>query len=200
MPQLAPENSSTQTKLCPVVGAHGTGKSTLLRALAQSSLGSQIAIGQEIPRLICDAAERPDYYQRANNTFAKQIHLLFEQLATEVDYQLTKQRIVVLDRSLIDHFAYTKVLFERELQETCLGAIIKNRLSKLCPRYATIFYIPIEVPLIADGTREGDDEFQRAVDREISSLLSELFPNYIDVAGTVEARLAIISKHLAVHA
>lgn len=183
-------------KLCPVVGAHGTGKSTLLRRLGDSPLGSRIPIGKEIPRLIGDAAGRNDFYQRGQNTLAKQIHLLFEQLATEMEYERSCDPVVVLDRSLLDHFAYTQVLFGQELAETRLGKIVDDRLTKLVPRYAKVFYIPIEVPLVGDGMREDDREFQCVMDRAIVGLLGKHYPNFVTLTGSVETRFATLAQHL----
>jgi thymidylate kinase len=166
--------SSTQTQLVKLtfVGAHGTGKTTLVNALAEriESLGIKCSVTPEVPRIICESADDATYFRRGKNSLSKQILLLVGQPIYEVA-AINGASILLCDRAILDHWAYTRHLFMKELKEQEALSPLSNLIAKHCQSYDFIFYVPIEFAPLDDGTREGDQDFQKAIDQEIRELL-----------------------------
>lgn len=104
------------------------------------------------------------------------------------------------DRSLIDVMAYAGWVLDNQphrkenaLWEQCeelAGPHIRTN-------YSHVFYLPIEFPIVPDGLRPEDPEFQKEIDVRIVSLLETHGLTYETVAGTVEERLEKIESRLS---
>jgi nicotinamide riboside kinase len=191
--------SSAQTQLVKVtfVGAHGTGKTTLVNALAEriETLGIKCSVTPEVPRIICESAEDATYFRRGKNSLSKQILLLVGQPIYEVA-AINGASILLCDRAILDHWAYTRHLFMKELKEQEALSPLSNLIAKHCQSYDFIFYVPIEFAPLDDGTREGDQDFQKAIDQEIRELLKTFGLTYHTISGTVPERAAQVMKVL----
>src|SRR5437764_4674972 len=99
-----------------LIGAHGTGKTTLLRALLERlpSLHIRAAGLPEAPREIIKRANDPEFFRRGNNTGHRQMLILLVHLIQELDVH-PETDLVISDRSLLDHWAYARHLFHEEL-------------------------------------------------------------------------------------
>jgi nicotinamide riboside kinase len=181
-----------------LVGAHGTGKTTLVEALAErlGSIGIQCSLTPEVPRIICESADDATYFRRGNNSLSKQILLLVGQPIYEVAAAASGASVLLCDRSILDHWAYTKHLFMKELEEEGAVPPLDNLIAKHCHSYDFIFYVPIEFAPLDDGTREGDEDFQNAIDEEIRELLKLYELTYHTVNGTVPERVAQVMSVL----
>ena len=62
--------------------------------------------------------------------------------------------------------------------------------------YSHVVYLPIEFPIVLDGLRPDDPQFQREIDRRIVSLLETHGVTYQTISGSVEERLKQIDRHL----
>lgn len=180
-----------------LTGAHGTGKTTLIRQLPSilSSLG-KINICREAPRLIIDLVKDAEYFRRGNNTPQRQA-LIFAQHLLEERQQINGADVIITDRTLVDHLAYTSVLFP-EFLNTSEYKVYKYLAITSLTSYDLLCKLPIEFPVEDDGVREGAVEFQREIDRAIDNLYAEadIAPNVI--SGSVDARLSEIQR-LALH-
>jgi thymidylate kinase len=180
------------------VGAHGTGKTTLsdevIDRLADSDLSVQTT--PEVPRVICESAGDPEFFRRSKNTLVKQMTLLVGQPVYEADGSRNSD-LLVCDRSILDHWSYTLHFYEEELGKSAIGQSLDALVKKRCSTYEQIFYLPIEFPVEADGTREEDSEFQSAIDSEIRSLLERYDLNFATVSGSVEERTEEVLAQLS---
>jgi nicotinamide riboside kinase len=180
------------------VGAHGTGKTTLVEALGEllDSLGIKSSITPEVPRIICESAGDATYFRRGNNSLSKQILLLVGQPIYEVAAAAGGASVLLCDRSILDHWAYTRHLFMKELEDEDALPPLNNLIAKHCQSYNFIFYVPIEFAPLDDGTREGDLDFQMAIDEEIRGLLKLYELTYHTINGTVPERVAQVMSEL----
>lgn len=173
-----------------LIGAHGTGKTTLAnRALADltNMLGNvSVALCPEIPRIICTAVGDSEYLRRENNSLEKQLTLLIGQESYEAVLQ-AQNDVLICDRSVLDHWAYTLNLFgstmQRGIRET-IGLFVRLHMST----YDRVGYVPIEFAPADDGTREADGDFQNKVDEIIVELLAEHEIPYETYRGSVDSR------------
>jgi hypothetical protein len=90
----------------------------------------------------------------------------------------------------LDNIVYANYLFSDERILTLIQEIVLSNLS-----YTHYFYVPIEFAIEADG-RSLDVDFQKKVDLDYLNLLNELNIDYVEVCGSVENRLGLISETL----
>lgn len=180
------------------VGAHGTGKTTLVNALREhmTSLGIMCSITPEVPRIVCENAGDRTFFRRGNNSLLKQAVLLVGQPVYEGDTSAGDESILLCDRAILDHWAYTRHSFMQELESQNVLRPLDSIVAKHCRSYNFIFYVPIEFAPQDDGTRESDREFQRAIDEEIRELLKTYKLAYHIINGTVPERVAQVMSVL----
>jgi nicotinamide riboside kinase len=96
------------------------------------------------------------------------------------------------DRSLIDVMTYAGWVLDNQprrketaLWEQCV-AIAQHHLRS---QYTHVFYLPIEFPIVADGLRPMDPEFQKEIDGRMLRLLALHDVAYETLRGPVEERL-----------
>lgn len=181
-----------------LVGAHGVGKTTLLEAVG-AHLQTESVLNRlmpEIPRMICDAVGDPAFFRRGKNTLLKQMAIIIGQLVVE-HQPPNASGLLLCDRTVVDHWAYTRTLFRSELDALPVVIAYEDMLRRHCSSYDRVFYIPIEFAPKDDGTRESDPVFQQEIDSEILRLLSSWGMPFISISGSVEARMGVMLKHLA---
>lgn len=173
-----------------VVGTHGVGKTTLAQAFVQRLAGENISceLAPEMPRVICNLANDNGFFRQGNNTVLKQILLIYSQAQIEFQKSQGRADIIICDRSILDHWAYTKYFFADALKRDGVLHLYEHFISEFCRTYTKLFYIPIEFPLTDDGVREGDEEFQKAIDKIIFDLLNNYSLPYFVVRGSVQKR------------
>lgn len=174
------------------VGSHGTGKTTLVSCLQDHLTQCNIksCITPEIPRIICDINNDQEFFQRHKNTIVKQLLLLVGQPIYELESYDSGYTVVLCDRALLDHWAYTRYLFRETLKSDNAIEIVDEFVTRYCQSYDYIFYLPIEFKPIADGIREGDSDFQKNIDEEIKELLTKLSIKHHTLTGTVSERVS----------
>lgn len=173
-----------------LVGSHGTGKSTLLTALSERLVcdGLSVTILEEIPRSICNRVGSNSYFQRSHNSCVRQLMLLFAQVVEEntntstADYFLT-------DRSVVDHWVYTRLLFQKDIENHELDKLLPHWIFKYLATYNLVLHLPVEFGPANDGVREDDFEFQTHVGDSILQFLQESGVYFVTVRGSVESRI-----------
>jgi nicotinamide riboside kinase len=184
-----------------LTGAHGVGKTTLAnelcRRLDSSSLGS-VSMTPEVPRVICSFANDPTFFRRGKNNSLKQALLLYGQLQYEQFSSPKTNGVLICDRSVLDHWAYTKYFFADEFTSAGVLDLFEALVASYCQSYDRLFYVPIEFPPVDDGTRESDAAFQSAIDFTISAFLETHKIPHIRVAGTVTGRFSSVEAELKV--
>jgi len=174
-----------------LVGAHGVGKTTLINSLRAHYIEEgliSIHTTPEIPREICERAGDPEFFRRGVNEPLRQALILFGQ-ATEDRTVISKSEgLLISDRSVIDHWAYTTCLFEAEFKAASVFEHFEKMVVDYSKCYDALFYIGIEFPPRDDGTRESDADFQLDIDRRIRATLKRSAFSYTTLKGSVEER------------
>ncbi len=104
----------------------------------------------------------------------------------------------VADRSLYDVLAYADWVMENQT-----GQRKENHLwyesreiatLDLRSRYDHVFYLPVEFPIVLDGLRPDNPEFQGDIDRRIVELLKGADVAFTTLTGPVEERQAEVRQ------
>lgn len=175
-----------------VVGTHGTGKTTLCTELGQRlrSQGLSVTELEEVPRRICLQQHDSNFFKRSNNNVLRQLTLLVAQLIEEEFAMQKPTRVVICDRSLLDHWAYSLQLFRSDLVAAGVDEVVQSKVAKHCLTYNLVLYLPPEIDFNGDDVRENDTEFRSHVDDRLKSLLESLSINYHTISGTLDDRAA----------
>lgn len=170
-----------------LTGAHGTGKTTLSgRVAALMSHGRTVGHTPEIPRLFIEEIGDKTIFQRGNNSFARQAMIMARQIETEAMLERSAE-VLICDRTLVDHWAYTEVLFPDEVA-SLEGQAWKRMVGRWVASYDLIYRLPIEFAMENDGVREADENFRVAIDERIVALYSEFGRSVPIIKGSLEAR------------
>lgn len=166
-----------------LIGSHGVGKSTLLKA-----------VSEKYPEYyVTDGFSRPVYRIAKQLDFSEQEkQIVINELSTWAYQNYLTHKNVISTRSIIDCIIYTQILNpEVEVSDMIeLFQETKNQVEKF-------FYIPIEFGYIYDPERLNED-----LQKKIDLLFREFMVNYIPkdkvviLKGTVDQRLELISYYL----
>ena len=160
------------------VGAHGTGKSTILEAL-KNKLDIPVIEGNSRKYIKNYEVDRNDIIQ----------NLVAEDLYTQIYKKILSNQNAIFSRSPVDTFSYSIVNnLSPYMQE-----LWKERIKDLSQNIV-YFYTPIEFDLIDDGVRGSDREHQNEVDLTMSNTLKELSLRFHVVIGTADNRLKTVEE------
>lgn len=169
-----------------LTGAQGTGKTTLMNALANDGIKTlSIAREQAINEGWSSITGSSQDYQK---TLYK---ILYKALSNKNDY--------ISDRGLSCVAAYT---FDGVLE----GKITKDVADKQYLKFQKfhkenpdilLVYLPIEFPLESDGVRDDDIKNQKKIDFLIKNILDTSGVKYITATGSIEERVKKIEEALA---
>lgn len=167
-----------------MTGTHGTGKTTLARALAErlkmpliTDCARQVARGMGIEHVSSITADKT----RARKFQWSVVH---ELMRAECNYPAG----FVSDRSMLDCLAYWEAYHLGESTGyTCLC---------LHHHYDLLVYVLPEIPCADDGFRSTDERLRREVDVIIRGLLEYTKTPVVKVTGTVEERLMQVLERL----
>lgn len=164
-----------------LTGVHSTGKTTLLAAMQQMPEFATVQFLPEITRLI--ALKGFDINE--NGTVDTQLLVL----STHIQNFLYHDRFVV-DRSILDGYAYTAYLAARGKIPVWVEDYARNLLREFMPRYDLLFYLPPEIPIANDGVRSTDPVFRDEVSRIFEAeLMNYTDDNIVVLTGSVEERV-----------
>ena len=173
------------------VGAHGVGKTTLVAAVGKwiNANGCAAETTPEVPRLICEMVQDPTFFRRGNTSLLKQTAILLAQMAVEHAPASAHGNALLCDRAVLDHWAYTKHLFQDDLAEAQLEEPLEHFVRLHCASYRLLIHIPIEFAPEDDGTREDHVVFQKDIDRLILNLLDSWNLPYTTIGGSLAIRV-----------
>jgi deoxyadenosine/deoxycytidine kinase len=170
-----------------IVGSFSTGKTTTAEILAQRL---DLPLLPEVAREVVELGFKLDKDASPETETLIFIRQYNNEISTEE---------FVGDRSMIDVMAYAGwVLDNRErtkefyLWDECVRLAERT----LRTAYSHVFYLPIEFPIVLDGLRPDDPEFQSDIDGRILSLLRSHDIEYETVTGGIEERVEKIEKVL----
>src|SRR3712207_2695870 len=171
-----------------IVGSFSTGKTTLAELLARRL---DLPLLPEVAREIVELGFKLDKDATPETEALIFLRQYNNELATDE---------FVGDRSLIDVMAYAGWVLDNQprtkehyLWDECVR-LAERRLRR---SYSHVFYLPIEFPIVLDGLRPDDPEFQKDIDDRVLSLLRANDLDYITLTGSVDERLEQIDAHLA---
>jgi nicotinamide riboside kinase len=143
------------------VGTHGVGKTTLCYDLTATLKrhGVQVDMVKEVARLSPLPINR-------QTSLEAQTWILMTQIAEEIRSQ-AYYAVVVCDRSVLDNYAYMRL---------ACGAqpVFEGLVAHWIKTYDLLFKVPISGEAAADGVRDTDETFVRAIDRLVDRLLAEM--------------------------
>lgn len=172
-----------------IVGSFSTGKTTLAEAAAEP-LG--LPLLPEVAREVAAEGFKLD----KDATPEVETLIFLRQYRNEL-----RHPGFVADRSLIDVMAYASWVLEhqeRRLEFALWDACLDVAEHRLRTQYTHVVYLPIEFPIVPDGLRPLDDEFQADIDRRILGLLDRYGLGYETLTGSVEDRLGALLDLAAV--
>src|SRR5688572_13218233 len=145
-----------------IVGSFSTGKTTLAEAAAPK-LG--LPLLPEVAREIVSLGFKLD----RDATVEAETLIFLRQYYNEITHAS-----FVGDRSLIDSLAYAEWVLshqERRKEFALWDACLDLAKHSLRSAYTHVFYLPVEFPIVPDGLRPMDPEFQADIDGRIRRLL-----------------------------
>lgn len=169
-------------------GAHGTGKTTVLRDISDDLL---------------DVYGLKPIFNTSN---ARKLFKLGEELNDKggdfVQYVVQASHVSrfaevnwFADRCVVDGWAYMNAADQKELIDPQCRQAVTSMMNFFIPLYTQIFYVPIEFEMENDGIRKVDREYQLEIDSYMSNVLCGQ-NNVTTVKGSREERKAIVLKYL----
>ena len=170
-----------------IVGSFSTGKTTLAEAVAEP-LG--LPLLPEVAREVAALGFKLD----KDATPEVETLIFLRQLYNEMSHDH-----FVGDRSLIDVMAYAGWVLdnqERRREFALWDACVRIAEHQLRSQYTHVFYLPIEFPIVPDGLRPLDPDFQKEIDERMVKLLDVHDVPYRSLTGTVEERIEQLSAQV----
>jgi nicotinamide riboside kinase len=171
-----------------IVGSFSTGKTTTAEILAQRL---DLPLLPEVAREVVELGFKLDKDASPETETLIFLRQYNNEISTEE---------FVGDRSMIDVMAYAGwVLDNRErtkefyLWDECVRLAERT----LRTAYSHVFYLPIEFPIVLDGLRPDDPEFQKDIDERLLRLLKSHDIDYETVTGSIDERIEKIEKVLS---
>jgi thymidylate kinase len=158
------------SKIIAITGTHGTGKTTLTFALAMhyKHQGANVKIIQEVAR----SCPFP-----LNDKMTRETALWIYHEHSKKELEARKDHdIVICDRTAFDSFVYAESLGIMFFEYAETQA--KDHLYS----YDKLFFIRPDIPLIEDGIRSNDVEFQMKVDKLFEERLYDF--DYIEMKSS----------------
>lgn len=177
-----------------LLGSHGTGKSTLLKAIHKAR--KDIIVFDGISRPVKKALEE---FHCTPNKYEEQ-SLINELTSWNYQHQYAYKNILV-SRSIIDAIIYSEYLLENFGERGTAKDYylhipemvqIFNRTKK---NIHNIFYLPIEFRMTSDEHRYSE-EAQKDIDQSIIEFLRKYKCKCIVTSGTVKQRVSTILKYI----
>lgn len=158
-----------------LIGAHGTGKSTLLNELKEYRKDLYVSDGWGRP--IKEAGKELGLTN-------KQEQIIINTITKHRWNNDVSQTNFVCTRSIIDEWVYSKLMGHDDLLESR-----KEIFRSSDYKNVKYFYIPIEFALEEDGVRYSGRQFQRDCDKLMLEWIKEFNLDVITLSGTVDERL-----------
>ncbi|MEI6666832.1 MAG: AAA family ATPase [Acidobacteriota bacterium] len=172
------------------IGTHGTGKTTLCYDLtaALKRQGRNADMVKEVARL------SPLPINRKTSLDA-QTWILMTQVAEEIR-SASVHDIVVCDRSVLDNYAYLMLAMGRQ-------KAIERFVEYWMASYDVLIKVPVVGEAAADGVRDTDEFFVRAIDQLVDTLLADKRVAHVRLDPAArqewgEAALRAVTEHPSV--
>jgi nicotinamide riboside kinase len=168
------------------IGTHGVGKTTLCYDLAGALKREGVHVD-----MVKEVARQSPLPINRQTSLRAQTWILMTQVAEEIR-SLAHHPVVVCDRSALDNYAYMVLACGRQKP-------FERLVAHWMKTYDVLFKVPVSGAPSADGVRDTDEFFMRAIDDLVGQLLTEMkVPHQVLPAGERErwieiARAAVLS-------
>lgn len=170
------------------IGSHGVGKTTLCFDLASwlKRRGVNVDMVKEVARLSPLPVNR-------KTSLEAQTWILMTQVAEEIR-SASAHEVVVCDRSVLDNYAYMVLACGRQRP-------IERFADWWMRSYDLLFKVPVdEQEAQADGFRDTDAFFIRAIDQLVDTLLAEKHTEHYALPGGERERwIEIVKERVVAH-
>ena len=163
-------------------GTQGTGKTTLVKSLAELPEFENFTISTERSKYLRDLGIKLN----GSSDIYGQVIFLSERLSE------LQNDLLISDRSILDVCAFTSLSTE-------ISNFDKNRFeifaAPFIKQYDYIFYLPPEIEIEDNSVRDVNPEFRAAIDGKIKYYIDYYgfnIKNFKQISGTVEERIAEI--------
>lgn len=170
-----------------IVGSFSTGKTTLAEAVADPL---ELPLLPEVAREIVTLGFKLD----KDSTPETETLIFLKQFYNEMIHP-----DFVGDRSLVDVMAYAGWVLDNQpwrkemaLWEEC----VKIAQYHLRSQYTHVFYLPIEFPIVPDGLRPVDPDFQKEIDDRVLRVMEVHDVKHQRVTGSVEDRVEQLTREV----
>lgn len=185
-----------------LIGAHGTGKSTLASALAKE-LNAKVV--ESVAREFFKDWKRIedvgllDPRMPATVTAKIKQHILCSQSRWDFMRWIDVEEPIIMTRCPLDTIAYGMADFhvDNEAIMEDLDVLVNDEGFCKAIKESLFVYLPIEFGIENDGVRPVDIQYQRDVDGCMRVLMHTFGIVPLVVSGTVEERIQKILEHLA---
>ena len=170
-----------------IVGSFSTGKTTLAEAVAEPL---KLPLLPEAAREVAALGFKLD----KDATPETETLIFLKQLYNELAHAN-----FVADRSLLDVMAYAGWVLdhqERRKETALFDECRKIAEYQLRSQYTHVFYLPIEFPIVLDGLRPDDPDFQKDIDERILKLLEVNDVAYETLTGDVPTRVKTLMERV----
>lgn len=177
-----------------ITGAHCTGKTTLVEAIKNLDNKNKYEYITSMTR----EAKQLGYKINEQGNDETQLYILNKHLE-----RLVINKPCVLDRSMIDGYTYTKILYETGNISDLVMKYAKSLINvEYMNRYTKIFYLPPTLQLVNDGLRSVEPEFRKHVINTFDSIIQSatlFMPELVSIIdGSVEQRVHAVNKYLKI--
>jgi len=169
-------------------GAHGTGKTTILK-----DLENDLILEHDISPIFNTSNARKLFEMGIKINDSGDDFVQYVVQASHVSRFAEKNWFA--DRCVIDGFAYMEAAWRKKLISTKCYDIVYTLMDAFIPLYTQIFYIPIEFNMEDDGIRKVDTEYQEEIDRYIKHVIKNC-DNVTIITGSREERRAKILEKM----
>lgn len=161
-----------------LLGAQGTGKTTLLEALCQEPEFKGYTKCVEVTRWIL------------------KLNMPINEGGSDMGQRLIMMKLIenavlypdmITDRTIVDCLVYTQWLYNQGnvSQETL--DLVKLAFDRVIGMYDRLFYIPVEFDIEDDGVRSSSKQFQQEIEQLFEHNIKDI--NVIRLSGSVEQRM-----------
>ena len=172
-----------------ISGTHGSGKTTIALDVA-----SKLKKMNKVVTLMPEVARESPYLISGEQSPNAQLQIYGSQIDSEMRYEVGSD-ILITDRALVDHVAYMHLFFPDQVE---FFDAMKSFAKAYMSTYDYVFqtsaiYDPKKTD---DVLRPEDQELQEQAHEEITRLLTELYPAFIQLPSDPETDLTqfIIEK------